>query len=204
MIKANRRFHGKKFGCLTIYPDAFGTFPRVFVRLTHSSRLIGEGMSAKIVGLEELSERSRQLQAAGKKLVATNGCFDLLHVGHVRYLQAARALGDLLAVGLNGDRSVRELKGKGRPITAERDRAEILAALQCVDIVTIFPELRATQFIAASHPAIYVKGGDYTSETLNEEERTVLKQIGSEIRIIPFEAGYSTSHLLEQICENRP
>jgi len=204
MIKANRRFHGKKFDCLTICPDAFGTFPRVFVRLTHSSRLIGEGMSAKIVDLEELSERSRQLQAAGKKLVATNGCFDLLHVGHVRYLQAARALGDLLAVGLNGDRSVRELKGKGRPITAERDRAEILAALQCVDIVTIFPELRATQFIAASHPAIYVKGGDYTSETLNEEERTVLKQIGSEIRIIPFEAGYSTSHLLEQICENRP
>ncbi len=90
-------------------------------------------MSAKIVGLEELSERSKQLRAAGKKLVATNGCFDLLHVGHVRYLQAARALGDLLAVGLNGDLSVRELKGKGRPITAERDRAEILASLQCVD-----------------------------------------------------------------------
>ena len=112
----------------TIHPDPFGTFPRLFARLTHSSRLIGKGMSAKIVGLEELSERSKQLQAAGKKLVATNGCFDLLHVGHVRYLQAARALGDLLAVGLNGDRSVRELKGKGRPIIAERDRAEILAA----------------------------------------------------------------------------
>jgi len=96
-------------------------------------------MSAKIIGLEELSERSKQLHAAGKKLVATNGCFDLLHVGHVRYLQAARALGDLLVVGLNSDRSVRELKGKGRPITAERDRAEILAALQCVDVVTIFP-----------------------------------------------------------------
>jgi rfaE bifunctional protein nucleotidyltransferase chain/domain len=188
----------------TIHPGPFGTFPRLFARLTHSSRLIGKGMSAKIVGLEELSERSKQLQAAGKKLVATNGCFDLLHVGHVRYLQAARALGDLLAVGLNRDRSVRELKGKGRPITAERDRAEILAALQCVDLVTIFPELRATQFIAASHPAIYVKGGDYTSETLNEEERTVLKEIGAEIRIIPFEAGYSTSRLLEQICEDRP
>jgi len=94
-------------------------------------------MRAKIVGLEELSERSKQLRAAGKKLVATNGCFDLLHVGHVRYLQAARSLGDLLAVGLNGDRSVRELKGKGRPIIAERDRAEILAALQCVDLVAI-------------------------------------------------------------------
>jgi D-glycero-beta-D-manno-heptose 1-phosphate adenylyltransferase len=156
-------------------------------------------MSAKIVGLEELSERSKQLRAAGKKLVATNGCFDLLHVGHVRYLQAARALGDLLAVGLNSDRSVRELKGKGRPITAERDRAEILAALQCVDLVTIFPETRATQFIAASHPAIYVKGGDYSPETLNEQERALLKDIGAEIRFIPFEAGYSTSRLLEQI-----
>jgi D-glycero-beta-D-manno-heptose 1-phosphate adenylyltransferase len=160
-------------------------------------------MSAKIIGLEELSERSKHLRGTGKKLVATNGCFDLLHVGHVRYLQAARALGDLLAVGLNGDRSVRELKGMGRPVTAERDRAEILAALQCVDLVTIFPEMRATQFIAASYPAIYVKGGDYTSETLNEEERAILNEIGTEIRIIPFEVGYSTSRLLEQICEKR-
>ncbi len=159
-------------------------------------------MSAKIVGLEELSERSEQLRAAGKKLVATNGCFDLLHVGHVRYLQAARALGDLLAIGLNGDRSVRESKGKGRPVTGERDRAEVLAALQCVDLVTIFPEMRATQFIGASHPAIYVKGGDYSPETLNEEERALLNEIGAEIRFIPFEAGYSTSRLLEQICKS--
>jgi len=159
-------------------------------------------MSSKIVGLEELSQRSKQLRAAGKKLVATNGCFDLLHVGHVRYLQAARALGDLLAIGLNGDRSVRELKGKGRPVTGERDRAEVLAALQCVDLVTIFPEMRATQFIGASHPTIYVKGGDYSPETLNEEERALLKEIGAEIRFIPFEAGYSTSRLLEQICKS--
>ena len=157
-------------------------------------------MGPKIIGLQQLSERSKQLRAAGKKLVATNGCFDLLHVGHVRYLQAARGLGDLLVVGLNGDRSVRELKGKGRPIVSELDRAEILAALQCVDLVTIFPEMRATQFIAASHPAIYVKGGDYSSETLNEEERALLEKIGAEIRIIPFEPGYSTSRLLEQIC----
>jgi len=160
-------------------------------------------MSAKILGLEELLKRSKQLRAAGKKLVATNGCFDLLHVGHVRYLQAARALGDLLAVGLNGDRSVRDLKGKGRPVTGERDRAEVLAALQCVDLVTIFPEMRATQFIGASHPAIYVKGGDYSSETLNEEEHALLKEIGAKIRFIPFEAGYSTSRLLEQICKSR-
>jgi rfaE bifunctional protein nucleotidyltransferase chain/domain len=160
-------------------------------------------MSPKIISLEELSERGRQLRAAGKKLVATNGCFDLLHVGHVHYLQAARVLGDLLAVGLNGDRSVYELKGKGRPIVAEHDRAEILAALECVDLVTIFPEMRAKQFIAASQPAIYVKGGDYSAETLNDEERTLLKKTGTEIRFIPFETGYSTSRLLEQICKRR-
>src|SRR5256714_11546160 len=161
-------------------------------------------MSPKVIDFMEVSDLCETLRGNGKKLVATNGCFDLLHVGHVRYLQAARALGDLLVVGLNSDRSVRELKGTGRPITAERDRAEILAALQCVDVVTIFPEPQATQFIAASHPAIYVKGGDYTSETLNEEERTLLKEIGAEIRIIPFEAGYSTSRLLEQICNSGP
>ena len=157
-------------------------------------------MNAKIVDLEELSDHSEKLRAAGKKLVATNGCFDLLHAGHVRYLQTARALGDFLAVGLNGDQSVRELKGKGRPIMTENDRAEVLAALGCVDLVTIFPEMRATRFLRAARPAIYVKGGDYSSETLNEEERATLKQIGAEIRIIPFEPGYSTSQLLEQIC----
>jgi len=156
-------------------------------------------MSRKIVDLEELSDRCEKLRAAGKKLVATNGCFDLLHLGHVRYLQAARALGDFLAVGLNSDRSVRQLKGGGRPITTEDDRAEVLAALRCVDLVTIFPEMRATRFLVAARPAIYVKGGDYTSETLNEEERVALKQIGAEIRLIPFEPGYSTSQLLEQI-----
>jgi rfaE bifunctional protein nucleotidyltransferase chain/domain len=156
-------------------------------------------MNAKIVDLEELSDRSRKLRAAGKKLVATNGCFDLLHVGHVRYLQAARALGDFLAVGLNSDKSVRELKGRGRAIVTENDRAEVLAALGCVDLVTIFPDMRATRFLVAARPAIYVKGSDYSSETLNEEERTALKQIGADIRLIPFEPGYSTSQLLEQI-----
>jgi D-beta-D-heptose 7-phosphate kinase/D-beta-D-heptose 1-phosphate adenosyltransferase len=158
-------------------------------------------MSPKIVGHEQLCACSKQLRAAGKKLVVTNGCFDLLHVGHVRYLQAARALGDLLAVGLNDDNSARELKGRGRPITTASDRAEILAALECVDLVMIFPELRATRFIAASRPAIYVKGGDYSFETLNEEERAALQEIGAEIRLVPFEHGYSTSHLIDEICK---
>jgi len=156
-------------------------------------------MNAKIIDMNELAQRARELRAAGKKLVATNGCFDLLHVGHVRYLQAARGLGDVLAVGLNGDRSVRELKGAGRPINNEKDRAEVLAALECVDFVAIFPEMRAVQFILAAQPAIYAKGGDYTSETLNPEEQAALQEVGAEIRIIPFEKGYSTSLLLERL-----
>jgi rfaE bifunctional protein nucleotidyltransferase chain/domain len=160
-------------------------------------------MSPKIVKLEELSDRCEKLRSAGKKIVATNGCFDLLHVGHVRYLQAARALGDLLVVGLNGDRSVLELKGAGRPITTQHDRAEILAALECVDLVTVFPELRATKFLAAVRPAVYVKGGDYTPRTLDQEEAVILKEIEASTRIIPFEAGYSTSGLIEQICKGR-
>jgi D-glycero-beta-D-manno-heptose 1-phosphate adenylyltransferase len=160
-------------------------------------------MSPKIVQLEELSNRCEKLRSAGKKIVATNGCFDLLHVGHVRYLQAARALGDLLVVGLNGDRSVHELKGAGRPIAIQNDRAEILAAMECVDLVTIFPEIRATTFLAAVRPAVYVKGGDYTPRTLDEEELTILKEIDAAIRLIPFEAGYSTSGLIQQICKSR-
>ena len=158
-------------------------------------------MNSKIVDGEELSGLCEKMRSAGKKIVATNGCFDLLHVGHVRYLQAARALGDLLVVGLNGDRSVVELKGEGRPITPERDRAEILAALECVDLITVFREVRATKFLAAVRPAVYVKGGDYTPQTLNKEELAILNDIEAAIRLIPFEAGYSTSELIEQICK---
>ena len=156
-------------------------------------------MNTKIIEMDELAKRARQLRVAGKKLVATNGCFDLLHVGHVRYLQAARVLGDALAVGLNGDQSVRELKGIGRPVNNENDRAEVLAALECVDFVTIFPEKRATRFIEAARPTIYVKGGDYSSDTLDAEEHARLREIGAKVRILPFVPGYSTSELLEQL-----
>ena len=156
-------------------------------------------MKNKIVDLEELSRRSAAIAAAGKKLVLTNGCFDLLHPGHVRYLQAARELGDALAVGINGDQSVRELKGAGRPINNEQDRAEVVAALGSVDLVTIFPDTRAVQLLEKARPAIYVKGGDYTIDTLNPQEREVLERIGARIRIIPFEEGYSTSGLLRKL-----
>jgi rfaE bifunctional protein nucleotidyltransferase chain/domain len=155
-------------------------------------------MNLKLVDAPELGQISRRLRAEGKKLVVTNGCFDLLHVGHVRYLQSARKLGHALAVGVNGDDSVRKLKGKNRPLNQERDRAEVLAALGCVDFVTIFPEVRATAFLEQVQPAIYVKGGDYNSETLDPEERAVLEEAGAEIRIIPFEAGYSTSDLIQR------
>jgi rfaE bifunctional protein nucleotidyltransferase chain/domain len=156
-------------------------------------------MTKKIASMEDLSERAKALRAAGKRIVATNGCFDLLHVGHVRYLQSARAHGDALVVGVNGDRSVRELKGPDRPLNNERDRAELLAALESVDLVAIFPELRATRFIELVKPDVYVKGGDYDSESLNPEERRMLEQIGSKIDIVPFEKGYSTSSLIEKL-----
>ena len=156
-------------------------------------------MNSKFLTLDQLKAESGRLRAEGKRVAATNGCFDILHVGHVRYLAAARKLGDVLVVGLNGDDSVRQLKGEGRPVNREQDRAEVLTALDSIDYVTIFPEKRATNFLRAAQPAVYAKGGDYTTDTLDPEERTVLEQFGARIEIIPFEKGYSTSELLTRI-----
>ena len=135
----------------------------------------------------------------GKTIVFTNGCFDILHVGHVRYLAAARGLGDILVVGLNSDESVRALKGNGRPLNAEEDRAEILAALQSVDHVIVFGEKRATKLILELAPDIYAKGGDYTAETLDPEEVAVLRKIGAKIEILPRVHGKSTTRLFQTI-----
>jgi rfaE bifunctional protein nucleotidyltransferase chain/domain len=156
-------------------------------------------MSEKIVNPDRLAAIAEPLRAQGRKLVLTNGCFDLLHAGHVRYLQAARALGDALAVAINGDDSVRALKGEGRPLNTESDRAEIIAALACVDYVVSFPEVRVTRLIEKVRPSIYVKGGDYTPASLHPEERAALEKIGAEIRILPFEPGHSTSGLIERM-----
>lgn len=162
-------------------------------------------MNEKIVSIDELARVSENYRDhEKKKLVLTNGCFDLLHVGHVRYLQAARALGDALAVAINGDDSVRALKGEGRPLSRESDRAEIIAALECVDHVVIFPEVRATRLLEKARPSIYVKGGDYTPESLNPDERALLEKIGAEIRILPFEPGYSTSELIGKMKKLHP
>jgi rfaE bifunctional protein nucleotidyltransferase chain/domain len=157
-------------------------------------------MTKKIVSAEHACAIAGELRESGRKLVFTNGCFDLLHVGHVRYLAAARALGDALLVAINGDDSVRALKGDGRPLNRARDRAEVVAALECVDHVTIFPELRVAALLEQVRPALYVKGGDYTVESLDSEERRVLKQIGAEIRIVVLEKGYSTSSLLMKMA----
>ena len=139
------------------------------------------------------------MELAGRKLVFTNGCFDLLHAGHVRYLQQARALGDALVVGLNSDRSVRELKGEGRPVNAQDDRAEVLAALGCVDYVVIFDGKRATELIRAVRPHIYAKGGDYTPDSLDPEERAGLAEAGARIEILPLVPGRSTTAVLERL-----
>ena len=155
--------------------------------------------TGKLLTAEALAGVRDRLDAAGRRLVFTNGCFDLLHVGHVRYLQAARALGDALAVGLNGDDSVRALKGPDRPLTPEDERAEILAALTCVDFVTIFPEPRATRLLAAIRPHVYAKGGDYTPETLFPEERDALREAHSRIEILPLVPGRSTTGLLRRM-----
>jgi rfaE bifunctional protein nucleotidyltransferase chain/domain len=156
-------------------------------------------VNSKILTLDQLAAESGRLRSESQRVVATNGCFDILHVGHVRYLTAARKLGEVLVVGLNGDDSVRQLKGEGRPVNRERDRAEVLAALESVDYVTIFPGKRATNFLRAAAPAVYAKGGDYTADTLDPEERAVLDEFGTRIEIIPFEKGYSTSELLTRI-----
>jgi rfaE bifunctional protein nucleotidyltransferase chain/domain len=156
-------------------------------------------MKQKIVTAEEARAIANEMGARGCKLVFTNGCFDLLHVGHVRYLASARALGDALLVAINGDESVRVLKGAGRPLNREADRAEVVAALGSVDHVVIFQDVRATALLEKVRPAIYVKGGDYTAESLHADERDALERMGTEIRIVPFEAGHSTSRLLEKM-----
>lgn len=136
---------------------------------------------------------------ARKRLVVTNGCFDLLHLGHVTYLQTARNLGDLLLVGVNSDVAIRALKGEGRPVNSEYDRAAVLAALAAVDAVTIFPDTRATNFLALAQPDLYAKGGDYTLQTLDQDERRTVEQSGGQIHLIPFVPGKSTTSLLQKL-----
>jgi rfaE bifunctional protein nucleotidyltransferase chain/domain len=153
----------------------------------------------KIIAWDKLPEWHKQFRVSGKKLVVTNGCFDILHLGHVTYLEKARNFGDALLVGINGDEGTRQLKGAGRPVNSEADRAAVLAALESVNGVCIFSEKTAEKFLAAAQPDIYVKGGDYTLETLNQDERRAVESAGGKIVIVPFVPGKSTTSLLEKI-----
>ncbi len=153
----------------------------------------------KIIEWHALPGWREAIRKSGKKLVVTNGCFDILHLGHVTYLENARNFGDLLLLGVNGDAGVRELKGPTRPVNSESDRAAVLAALESVGAVCIFSEKTATRFLAAARPDIYVKGGDYTLDTLNQDERHAVESAGGKIVLVPFVPGKSTTSLLEKI-----
>ncbi len=154
-------------------------------------------MKEKIKNREELHRIIQDLKAKRKRVVFTNGCFDLLHVGHIRYLEKARTLGDVLVVGLNTDRSVQTIKGPLRPILPEEERAEVLSGLGCVDYVTLFDEPTPLQLITFLKPDVLVKGGDWTKETVVGRE--VVEESGGEVIILPFIEGSSSSNIIETI-----
>ncbi len=155
----------------------------------------------KIIPFARVAAWRERLRRAGKRLVVTNGCFDILHAGHVTYLAKARARGDALLVGLNSDASVRRLKGAGRPINSQRDRARVLAALSAVDGVCLFEEADALRLLAEVKPDIYAKGGDYTIDTINQPERRLIEGFGGKVVILPGVPGRSTSNVLAKIAK---
>ena len=155
----------------------------------------------KILSTDSLPTWREALRNEGRTLAVTNGCFDILHSGHVNYLQAARNEADALLVGLNSDRSARELKGSNRPIQTEEDRAIVLAALESVDGVFVFNDLYATNFLRSAMPDVYVKGGDYAVEDLPAEELAVVNEQGGRIAVLGHVPGKSSSDIAKQILE---
>lgn len=153
----------------------------------------------KIKSWEETAFLASEFKAARARIVFTNGCFDLLHSGHTQYLEQAKALGDILIVGLNSDLSVRGLKGEGRPILAEADRALLLAALECVDLVVIFSQPTPYELIDLIRPDVLVKGGDWKTEDIVGADLVLAG--GGEVLSLPFKAGYSTTRLLQRIAD---
>ena len=154
-------------------------------------------MIEKILSPEEMLRERQRLRAAGKRLVFTNGVFDLLHVGHVRYLTQARGLGDALLVAINSDRMVRELKGPDRPIFDQAERAEILAALRSVDYVSVFDDISPRKLIATLLPDVLVKGGDYQLDQIHGREE--VEAAGGKVISLPFVQGASTSALIQKM-----
>ena len=156
----------------------------------------------KIMSLADALDWREELRRQGIRLAVTNGCFDLLHRGHVEYLDSARRAADALLVLVNSDNSVRALKGPSRPVNDEFSRAFVLSGLAAVDATVIFDAERCTAELSALQPDVYIKGGDYTVETLNPEERQVLLDAGTEIIFIPFVNGFSTTNTIEKMRSN--
>jgi rfaE bifunctional protein nucleotidyltransferase chain/domain len=154
----------------------------------------------KIMSLKKASAWRNELRRSGKRLVITNGCFDILHRGHAEYLARARKCGDVLLIAINSDASVRAIKGKTRPIVCEKDRAYLLASLIFVDAVVIFNTPRCTDLFLALKPDIYVKGGDYNIDNIDKEEKEALLRVGSKIKFIKFILGLSTTEILKKIA----
>lgn len=154
-------------------------------------------MRAKILNSKKLAQTLKRLRSQGKRIVFTNGCFDILHVGHVDYLSRARREGDVLVVGLNSDSSVRKIKGKGRPINSERDRAKVLASLTCVDYISIFSEPTPERLIKDLRPDTLVKGGDWKVKDIVGGKFVV--SYGGKVKRIPFVKGYSTTSIIRKI-----
>jgi D-beta-D-heptose 7-phosphate kinase/D-beta-D-heptose 1-phosphate adenosyltransferase len=168
--------------------------------LRHAAALLSADAEVKQRTRESLAVLLERERSRGRRVVFTNGCFDLLHVGHVRYLQQARQLGDLLVLGLNSDASIRRLKGPKRPLIGQEERAHILAALDCIDYVTIFDEDTPLELLAVLRPDILVKGGDYTPETVVGKE--LVESYGGRVELIQFVDGKSTTGIIERILEN--
>jgi len=154
----------------------------------------------RILERDELALRLAEHRKCGARIVLANGCFDVLHVGHIRYLQGAKALGDVLVVGVNADEQVRRLKGAGRPVTSENERAEIVAALGCVDVVTIFREPTVTELLLEIKPEVHAKGTDYSIETVPERE--VVRSYGGQVAIVGDPKDHSTSELIGFISQS--
>jgi rfaE bifunctional protein nucleotidyltransferase chain/domain len=176
-----------------------GTSPAVTIIEDACGLVLGDGTMHPIVSVEQLARLGDDLHARGLRIVFTNGHFDLLHVGHLRYLQAARRLGDALVVGVNDDAVTRTRKGPGRPILTEAERAELLAGLACVDFVAIFHEPTAERCVQLLRPDVYVKGGDYGPGGTELPEARVVETYGGESVILPLTPGRSTSAIVEAI-----
>jgi D-beta-D-heptose 7-phosphate kinase/D-beta-D-heptose 1-phosphate adenosyltransferase len=157
-------------------------------------------MGEKILERELMKEMVESLKKEGKKIVFTNGCFELLHIGHVRYLQAARAEGDVLVVGVNSDYSVRQIKEPKRPVVAENERAEVLASLECVDFVSLFDEPDPLEIIRSLLPDVLVKGADWAEDAI--VGRDVVEEHGGKVVRIPLTLGVSTTNIIERILTN--